>query len=429
MLVALLFGSFLLLTALGMPISHSMLVAVLATLIVGFDIPLTVLSSGLITGIGQWIWLTMPLFLMLGNLMNECGITDKLIDLSQELVGHIAGGLSHVSVLTNVLMAGMSGSCSADAGATGAILIPAMKKAGYPAGYASMLISASSIIGPLIPPSLVLILVGIIGRLSILRLWLGGAVPGLLLGVGLIITGYIMAKRKGFPRMERRPSLKRIVRTGVVATPALAIPVLILGGMRLGIFAPTEAGAAGIVYVLLLGTLAYRKLTMEAFTHSALGTVALIGPLMWIIAIAMLFGTVVARLNVGPPFVEFLVGISESPLVFLILISAVVLFLGCIMEGAPIILILYPLSAPAAEMYGIDPIYFGVLFGYLMLVGQCTPPVGPSMFITNAIANCSMQEYVKEGWPLLLTQFVLVPLFIFFPALITWLPNLIMGTL
>jgi len=304
-----------------------------------------------------------------------------------------------------------------------------MKKVGYPAGYASMLIASSSLIGPLIPPSLILIIVGVIGRLSILRLWLGGAVPGLILGLGLITTGYIMARRKGFPRAERRSSLKRIVRTGAVAAPALIIPVIILGGMRLGVFAPTEAGAVGVVYVLLLGIIAYRKLNLEAFKHSALTTVGLIGPLMWIIAMAIIFGVVVARLNVGLPFVNFLTGISESQLVFLFLVSAVVLFLGCIMEGAPIILILYPLLAPAAEAYGIDPIYFGVLFCYLILVGQCTPPVGPSMFITNAIARCTVKEYITEGWPLLVTQFLLVPLFIFFPALITWFPNLIMGSL
>lgn len=427
MLIAILFGLFLFLVLLGMPIAHAMLPAVIVTLVIGFDIPLTVLASALVTAIDQWIWLTMPLFLMLGNMMNVSGITDKLIDFCQEIVGHIAGGLSHVGVSTNVLMAGMSGSCSADAAATGVVLIPAMKNVGYHAGYSSMIISASSIIGPLIPPSLGLILVGVIGRLSILRLWLGGAVPGLLLGLGLITTGYIMARKKGFPRAERRPSFKRVALTGLIAGPALVIPVIILGGMRLGIFTPTEAGAVGVVYVLLLGSLVYRRLNLEGFRETALNTVKLTGPLMWIIAMAILFGTVVGRLNVGGPFVDFLLGISESPIVFLLMVSAVVLFVGCIMEGAPIILILYPFLHLAAKAYGVNPIHFGVLFFYLIMVGQCTPPVGPSMFITNAIAECSVANYVREGWPLLVTQFLLVLPFIFFPELATWLPNLIMG--
>ncbi len=427
MIVGLLFGLFLFLIALGMPISHSMLVSSIVTLIIGFDVPLTVLASSIIYGIDQWVWLTMPLFLMMGNLMNETGITRKLIDLCQEIIGSISGGLSHVGVSVNILMAGMSGSCSADAATTGVILIPEMKKAGYSSGYSSMLISTSSIIGPLIPPSLPLIMVGIIGRLSILRLWFGGAVPGFLLGIGLIITGYIMAKKKGFARIKKKPSLKRVGIYGVVALPALIIPVIILGGMRLGIFAPTEAGAVGVVYVLLLGTLVYKKLKFKNFKENALTTVGLIGPLMWIIAMAILFGTIVGRVNVGGPFVEFITGVSENPIIFLLIVSVVVLFLGCIMEGAPIILILYPFVNAAAKEYGIDPIHFGVLFTYLMLIGQCTPPVGPSMFITNALANCSVQEYIKEGWTLLLTQFMLVPVFIFYPQLITWFPNLIMG--
>ncbi len=429
MLIFLLFGIFLFLVALGMPISHAMLPAILAVLLIGFDIPLTVIPAAMIGAIDVWIWLTMPLFLLLGNSMNQSGITDRLINFSQEIVGRLPGGLSHVGVATNVLMAGMSGSCSADAAATGAIIIPAMKKEGYPAGYASALISASSIIGPLIPPSLGLIIVSVIARLSILRVWLGGAGPGFVLGLGLIITGYLMAKRKSFPRMEQKLSLKRMVKTGGLATPALVIPVIILGGMRLGVFSPTEAGAVGVVYILLVGTLVYRKLKFAGYKEIAMNTVRLTGPLMWIIAMALAFGMVVGRLNVGPPFVEFLTGISDNPYVFLAVVSAVVLFLGCIMEGAPITLILFPFLVPAAEAYGIYPYYFANYFYYHVLVGQVTPPVGPSMFITNAIAKCSIMDYVREGWPLLLTQFLLVPVFMFFPPIINTIPDLVMGVL
>lgn len=427
MLVALLFGIMLFLIALGVPIAHAMLPAMLVTLVVGFDISLSVIVASLLSGVDQWIWLTMPLFLMLGNSMNESGITDRLIDFTQEIFGHIAGGLSHVGVATNVLMAGMSGSCSADAAATGTIMIPALKKAGYPAGYASMLIASSSIIGPLIPPSLGLIVISVLGRMSVLRLWLGGAGPGLALGLGLIITGYIMARRKGFPRREQRPSVKRIAKTGGIAAPALVIPIVILGGMRLGIFSPTEAGACGVVYVILVGILVYRRLNLAAFKEVALRTVRLTGPLMWIIGMALVFGSVVGRLHVAPAFVQLLMGISSNPIVFLFIAAAIVLFLGCLMETAAITLVLYPLLHMAAVAYGLDPIYFGVFYFYCGLVGQCTPPVGPSMFITNAIANCTVVDYVREGWPLLVTQFVLVVPLIFFPQIITWLPNLVMG--
>ncbi len=429
MLVFLLFGIFLFLTFLGVPIAHAMVPAILTVLIIGFDAPLTVVASAMVRALDQWIWLTMPLFLMMGNMMNESGITDRLINFSQEIVGHIHGALSHVNVGVSILMGGMSGSCSADAAATGTIMIPEMKKVGYSAGYAAAITSTSSIVVSLIPPSLGLIIVSVIARISILRVWIGGAVPGFLLGLGLIITGYILARRKGLPRSERRPSLKGITKQTVLAAPALVIPIIILGGMRLGIFSPTEAGACGVVYVMLLGFLVYRKLNLHGLRESTLNTVRLTGPLMWIIAMALTFGMVVARLNAGPPFVEFLQGISTNPYVFLVLVSAVVLFLGCFMESAGITLILYPLLLIGARAYGIDPIYYGVFYYYTALVGQSTPPVGVSMFITNAIAGSSVVDYVKEGWPLLLTQFLLVPPLIFFPQLILWLPNLVMGKL
>ena len=415
------------LTALGMPIAHALMSAVFLTLIIGFDIPLSMVVATIITSVDQWIWLTMPLFLMLGYTMNEAGVTDRLINLSQEIIGHIPGGLSHVNVGVSLLLSGMSGSSSADAASVGAIMIRPMKEAGYPAAYASAITSTSSIIGPLIPPSLVLIIMAVLGQLSVLRLWLGGVVPGLLLGIGLITTGYLMARRKGFPRMEQKASLKRIVKQGGLAAPALVIPVVIIGGMRLGVFSPTEAGAVGVVYLMLLGSLVYRKLNLQGIREVGLMTVRLTGPLMWIIAMALTFGVVVGRLNVGPAFAEFLQGITTNPTVFLIIVSAVILFLGCIMEGAPLTVILYPLLHPVVLVYGIDPYSFAILFSYAVLVGQCTPPVGPSMFISNAIAGCSIADYMREGWPLLMTQVLLIPLFIFFPPLITWFPNMVMG--
>ncbi len=429
MLVALLFGIFLFLIVLEMPLAHAMLVAIIATLVIGFNIPLTELASGLIAGADQWLWMTIPLFLLMGNLMNASGVTDRLIAFSQEIVGHISGGLSHVGVATNTLMAGMSGCCAADAAITGTIMIPAMKKAGYPAGYASMLIASSANIAELIPPSVGLIIVGVIGRLSILRLWFSGVVPGFILGLGLLTTGYIMAKRKGFPRLERKPSFKRIVKTGGGASAALAIPVFILGGMRLGVFSAIEAGAVGVVYTVLVGIAVYRTLNLTSFKGAVWDATRLLGPIIWIIAVAILFGQVLGRLNVGPAIADFLVGISPNPLVFIVVISVVVLLIGCIMEGTPIILIVYPLLIPAANAYGIDPIYFAQLFFYCLVIGQCTPPMATSMFICNAIAKSSVADYAREGWPLLITQFLLVPLLIFFPALITWFPNLIMGAL
>ncbi len=422
-----LFGVFLLLLSIGTPVAHSMLPAIFITLIVFFDIPFSSVATSAVYAIDDWIWLTFPLFLLLGNLMNETGITDALIDFCQELFGRIDGALSHVTVAANVLMAGLSGSSSADAAATGAVLIPAMKKAGYPSGYASMIVAGSSLIGPLIPPSLALIMMAVIGRLSVLRLWLAGVIPGLILGASLMFTGYFVAKRKGFPRVERPFSFKETAVTGFKATPALVLPVVILGGMRLGIFTPTEAGSVAVVYAILLGTLLYRRLTLKNFGGSARNSLQVLGPVMWIIATAIAFGHVTGLLNIGVAIVDWMTDVTTSPLVFLGLVSMLLTLFGCLLEAIATRLILYPLLIPVANVFGIDPIHFAMLFTYLTLVGHSTPPVGPGMFITNAIAGCTVREYLWDGWPLLLTQFALVPIFIFFPSAITWLPNLIMG--
>ncbi len=426
MIVVVLLGLMLILIFLGVPVAFAMGLAIIATLTFMLDIPLVVVAAQIVDTIDAWIWLTMPLFLMMGNLMNASGITEKLINFSRMVVGHMHGGLSHIGVLTNVMMAGMSGSSSADAAATGSIMIPAMKKAGYPTGYAAALIGCSSLIGPLIPPSLGLITVAILSRVSVLRLWLGGLVPGLMLGIALIITGYIMARWKGFPRYKRA-SIKQMVVAGGVATPALVIPVIILGGMRMGVFTPTEAGAVGVVYILLVGFFLYKKVNLKGLEEAGWSTVILTGPILWIIAVGTLFGWVIAVSGTGPLVVDFIHRVSANPVVFLLMMSAIVLALGCIIEGFPIIMILLPLLAPAASVFGVDLIHFGVLFYYVVSVGQMTPPVGAGHYIVMGIAECSVDEYVREGWPFLMTLFLLIPLFIFFPALVTWFPDLILG--
>ena len=424
---AVLVGVFFLFLALGMPVAYSMLPAIFIVLIIYFDIPLSMVAVSMEYAVDAWIWLTFPLFMLLGNLMNETGITDALINFCQELFGRFHGALSHVTVAANILMAGMSGSNSADAAATGVVLIPAMKKAGYPKGYASMIVCGSSLIGPMIPPSLALIMIAVLGNLSVLRLWIGGAVPGLILGAALLIVGYIIAKRRGFPRVESPFSFQKVTVSGLKAVPALILPIVILGGMRIGIFTPTEAGAVAVVYAIFLGIFVYKKLHFSTLVDVARRTIPVLCPVMFIIAVAIAFGQVAGLLKLGEAITKFTIGLTSNSLVFLILVSLLMLFLGCLMESAVIRLIFYPLLFPVANAYGIDPIHFGVLFGYLTLVGQSTPPVGPTMFITNAIAGCTIKEYLRDGWPLLVAQFAVVPIFIFFPSTITFLPDLVMG--
>ena len=423
--VIVLLALMLFLISLGVPVAFAMGVSITATLVFILHIPLVVVASHIIDGMNAWIWLTMPLFLMLGNLMNVSGVTEKLISFSRALVGHIPGGLSHIGVLTNVMMAGMSGSSNADAAATGSVMIPAMKKNGYSPGYSAALIGCASLIGPLIPPSMGLIVVAVLMEISVLRLWLGGVVPGFMLGIALMITGYIMARWKGFPRYKRAP-IKQMMVTGGVASSALVIPIVILGGMRVGVFTATEAGAVGVVYILLLA-FCYKTFKLKKVEEASWASVKLAGPILWIIASALLFAWVIAVSGAGPVLVDFICRFGISPTAFLLVVNALVLGLGFVIEGFPIIMILVPLLAPVASAVGVNPIQFGLLFHYCVSVGQMTPPVGAGHYIVMGIADCHVDEYVREGWPLLLTVFTLVPPLIFFPQLITWVPDLIMG--
>lgn len=311
-LLLLLFGTLLVLMALGVPVAFAMAASTIITLFFGFpSIPLDAIAMTVVDALSSWLWLAIPLFLTMGYLMNAAGITERLVDFAQSLVGHISGGLSHVSVLTNTLMAGISGSAVADAAAIGAILVPAMKKAGYPGGYAAGVIGAGGIIGILIPPSVPLLLVGGIGDISILRLWLGGVVPGLILAALLMGVGYVVSKRRNYPRMERA-SFRRTRMTFIASLWALAVPFVVILGMRLGIFTPTEAGAAGVVYVILLGALVYRGLTRRGLLDASLTAARSTAAIMFIVAFGSLMGWVMAILQVGPTLSHIVMSIHSS---------------------------------------------------------------------------------------------------------------------
>jgi len=427
MLLVLLFGVFLTLMVIGVPIAFAMGVSAVITLIVGYpSVPLTLIASRPIDAIDHWIWLAVPLFLSLGYLMNTTGVTVRLVRFSQAIIGHVHGGLSHVAVLTNVLLAGMSGAVVADASAVGSILIPPMKEEGYAPGYAAGVVGASAVIGNMIPPSINLLIIGEVGDLPVLRLWLGGAVPGLVIGVLLIAIGYLVSKKRNYPK-AKRASLAQMGRTGVASIPALIIPFVILLGMRLGIFTPTEAGGVAVVYVLLVGGVIYRELRWKGLINACWQSAKASGAVMLIIAMAALMGWVIATQNVGVLVTGITAEISTSKVVFLLLVSIIMVFLGCFIDVVPNTVIFFPLFLPAAVHYGIDPIHFGVLFSYLCIIGLFTPPVGIGMYLVSGIAGIPAEEFIRDGGIFVVGLFACIPIFALFPQLILWLPNLILG--
>lgn len=412
--------------AIGVPVAFSMGASSLALIIFALHSSPMIVVNGMVGAIDRWVWVAVPLFVLLGGMMNETGIMDRLVKFAVSLVGHIHGTLSHVVVLTHTMMAGMSGSMLADSTAVGAMMIPAMKKAGYSDGYAAAIVSAGGIIGPLIPPSIPLILIGALSNTSILRLWLGGIMPGLIVCITLLIMGYFRCKGKNFP-ISGRASWKDRGHNMLISLPALLVPVLILGGMRLGWFTAVEGAASGILYIIIVAIAFYNWRNVRGFGRVLSQSVKTSAAVLLLIATGVTFGQVLCRLDAGPLISEFLLTVTKSPTSFLLMVGLVFLVLGCFIEGPALTLMFVLMLMTPVNDYGVDPVQFGVLFAYVTMVGSLTPPVGNTMFAVLYIADTNIFEYVKGVYPFLIALVVLGILIIFVPQIVLFLPNLIMG--
>jgi tripartite ATP-independent transporter DctM subunit len=322
----------------------------------------------------------------------------------------------------------MSGSIVGDAAGVGKILIPNMKKEGYSAGYSACMTATSACIGAIIPPSINAIIVGTVGQISILRLWLGGIVPGITVGVVLIIIGYFISKKRKYTPARKMAPIREIMRSTRSAFLVLVVPVFILGGMRLGLFTPTEAAAFGIFYVLVIGFLIYRKLSLSGLSTAAWDTGKTAGAILWLIGMGIVFGTVLHLCKAEEIVTRIVLEITESKLLFLVGVNLVLIVLGLFMEISSIILIMLPITLPIAKAFGINPVHFGVLFNIVVIFGAATPPFGVTVYVTTAIGGCSVEEYVRDGWLLWVALLFCFVLFTAFPQLSLWLPDLVMGS-
>ena len=376
-------------------------------------------------GINHFVLMAIPFFILMGDLALASGVTQRLVNLAKAFVGHVAGGLAHVSVIVNIIMAGMSGSDLADAAATGKLLIPGMRRAGYPVSYAASIIGGAATIGPLIPPSIAFIIFAAATETSVGRLFLGGAIPGLLLGLFLMVQAYIVARRNDYPREPRMPYRER-VRATAVGLPVLVIPVIVLGSILTGIATPTEAAVLGVISVVLIGGLFYRELTVKGFARQMLNTIKTIGAVFLIISAAAVFGRVLTLYGAADALATWLTGITDEPLVFLLGVNVVYLLLGSMVDTVPILLVFVPILMPTVEALGIDVVHFGVITVFNLLIGLITPPYGLTMYLLCRISGISLQQFWGHMWPIFLTMVVALLLVTFFPVLTTWLPNLLM---
>jgi C4-dicarboxylate transporter DctM subunit len=420
-----LFVIMLVLFAVSTPIAWSMAIAATVYMAIGPHIPLQGMVQRMIGGIDTFPLLAIPFFILAGNLMNTGGITDRLVTFARALVGHIIGGLAHVVVVTNMIMAGMSGSGVADAAGTGTVLIPAMKKAGYGVPFSAAIVGSAGTIGPIIPPSIPFVIYGSIASASIGRLLLGGAVPGVLMGIMLMIFVYFIAKRRHYPS-EQRATWRELGRATLHAIPPMGMPIIILGGIIGGIMTPTESAAAGAAYAFVLGFFIYREIKLshlpEIITESVMGTAAI----LIIMSAAQPFSWVLTY-ELAP--VKVLALVESAKLVqwqLYLVINVAMLILGCFMEGLAVMVMAVPVLLPLLQHAGIDLVHFGVVFTLNIMIGTITPPVGTIMYVVCALGKISIAEFAREVWPFVIALTIALFLVTYLPWLALWLPNLLM---
>jgi len=407
----------------GIPIAIAIAVTVIVIIIAAGGIPLTVIIQRIVSGCESFTLTAVPFFILAGELMNVGGITRRLVDFATNLVGSITGGIGHVVVVVNMVMAGVSGSAVADAAATGTILIPSLKESGYPASFSAALVSAACTIGPLIPPSIIFVILGSIAEISIGKLFLGGAIPGFIIGIFLMITVYIMGRKQ--KNIEKIPfSVMRLLKSFQQSIFVLFMPILVVGGMVIGAFTPTEAGVVGSVYGLVLG-FAYKNLNWNNLKIVFERTILLNAKIMFVFAFASLLGWIFAREHIPDLLLNLFSQFVDDAWSVMIFLNIILIILGMVMEANCVLLLLGPLMLEIAGNFGIDPIHFGVVMCFNLLIALVTPPVGMAMFVTCSIGEVSIFDYTKAAIPFLFTMILALILFMFFPIIILYLPNLI----
>lgn len=412
------------LAALGTPISLSMIVAAVAYLAIkGQDLGLA--AEQIIQGLyDSFVILAVPLFIIAANVMNSGSITTRLNDFCVALVGRFRGGLGHVNIVVSIIFSGMSGSAVADAAGTGKISIDLMTKDNrYTPGYAAAITAASAVIGPIIPPSIPMVLYALVSDTSVGYLFIAGALPGLLIGAVLMAYNHFVAVRRNFPVDEKVP-LAEIPRVTARAFPVLLMPFILLYGIYGGIATPTEAAAMAAAYALLLAAFYYRELTWKGLYAVTLDGARASASIGLLIGGALIFNYIVAAENIPGTVSAWLTGIQISPLAFMVAVNLLLLVLGCLLDASTIILVILPLFVPTCKALGIDLVHFGVVTVVNAMIGLITPPYGVLLFVTNAVTGIPLRTMIAEIWGFIAVLVAALFAMIFFPEIVLWLPRM-----
>ncbi|NLG79271.1 MAG: TRAP transporter large permease [Firmicutes bacterium] len=425
MVSMILLASFFLFTAAGFPIAVALGISTLVGLMLQPNVPLVLVAQRMFTAMDSFPLMALPLFLLAGALMGVGGISRRIINLSAALVGHITGGLAHVSILASMIFAGISGSAVADTAGIGGIMIPSMIEKKYPRQYAAAVTAAASTIGVIIPPSIPMVICGAMVSVSVGGMFLGGVVPGVIIGLALMAVAYYYARREGYARYKRA-SLKEILAAFRSAFWAVTMPVAIVGGIVGGVFTPTEAGAVAVLYALVIGTLVYKELTFKDIVRALWDSALSSAKILFIIGTASLFAWLLTADGFPQLVGRALLSTTKNPTVMMFIISGILLVVGTFMESIAALILLMPVLFPISQQLGIDSVYFGVIVVIALAIGLVTPPVGVCLYVATDISRLPLGATSRALVPFIAVMMGTLILFLLVPDLILALPRLLM---
>lgn len=422
MLIAALFGTFAFALILGMPIAIA-LGASSAVYMVLADIDLAVVPQFMYSGMDSFVLLCIPGFVLAGNLMNGGGITDQIVRFGKALVGHVPGGLGLANVTGSMIFAGISGTAVAETASIGSVMIPAMRKSGYDGPFSAALTAAASTVGPIIPPSVPMIIAGTLTGLSVGKMFLAGAVPGLLLGLGMMLTVYILAKRRNYPRGEWK-GLGELARSSRGAVWALLMTVIILFGIVGGYFTPTEASIVAAFYAFVIGLFVYKGFKLRQIPGILLESAVGSGGLILLVGLANVFGWILTSEQIPQTIASAMLSLTENKFLIILMINILLLIVGTFMETIAALIILFPPLLAVAVSVGVDPVHFAIFSILNLMIGLTTPPVGVCLFVAANIARLPLSDVIKGIWPFLVCNITVLFLVSYIPAISLWLPGL-----
>jgi tripartite ATP-independent transporter DctM subunit len=416
--------SFLILLCLALPIGMALVGGSLAAVVVQGRFPIETVFHTMTGGLTSYILLSIPFFIVAGELMNSGGITTRIFDFCNALVGRIPGGLGHANVFASIIFAGMSGSAVADAGGLGAIEMKAMKENGFDDDFSAAVTAASSTIGPIIPPSIPMIVYGVAAEVSVGKLFAGGMLPGILMGVMTSILIYIIAVKRKYPRLDRF-DIKNVGYTFYKAFLPIMTPAIIIGGIMGGFFTPTEAACIAVVYAMFLDFVVYRELTWKGLREILFKGLVTTSTVTFIIAGAAAFAWLIAIDGIPKNIAAWITGINIPTWLFLIMFNVFFLTLGCFMEALSVLIIIVPVLIPIYAALGLDPLHMGVVLVLNLMIGLVTPPVGMSLFVVSKVGNVKLEKLCVAIIPFIIPLVIVLGLITFFPSFVTFLPGIL----